>query len=383
MTMTVDPTTDVALVPMTAPEARACVDRIKGSMEDIRAQLWELKERQGWKALGYQSWQDCIRDEFAMSRMHAHRLVNAYTVDRILAGNADVTNGYTEPPIPEAHARELAPLLNEPEAVRSVVAKVREEKGDQATADDVRAEVDEHLARPPRAKAAKPAAPVRRSVSSRAEASDYADDAPAYEDQSQETYGGAPNAEQWCPQCGGKYRGERCPCATAPAPMEGGASEPDDYPTVSEQPCTACGGEIVVLSEQDDRARGQSINAAITEGRPVVQLCASCQIGSDAPTPDQPGEAGPSAEADTPTDTTPAPPATAPIQSDGAATRKYALGCDSFLTLISLLDPATVVAGLTPEQWQGARDRHATIRKWLADLDYQLFVAEQRVKVAG
>jgi hypothetical protein len=27
-----------------------------------------------------------------------------------------------------------------------------------------------------------------------------------------EPYGRAPNAETWCQDCGGKYRGRRCPC---------------------------------------------------------------------------------------------------------------------------------------------------------------------------
>jgi hypothetical protein len=46
----------------------------------------------------------------------------------------------------------------------------------------------------------------------------------------------------------------------------------------------------VVLSEQDDRACARSINEAQAAGRPVVQLCDSCQLGDDASIADRPGE---------------------------------------------------------------------------------------------
>jgi len=275
--------TATATVLMTAEEARACVNRIKADLEDVRSLVFDLKEREGCQALGYSTWNDCIRAEFAMSRQRAHQLLNAYMIDRILAGGSDVnivdgSSGSVvarieeNPPIPEAHAREIAPIIDQPEAVRSVVAKVRELKGEQATAQDVRAEVDAHLSRPAKPVKAGRTAPVRQSVSSRAEASDFADDAPDYADQSQETYGDAANAEKWCADCGGKYRGQQCPCASAPAadPFDGLTPHPDGV---------------------------------------SAPILADSLAGEDAPASDQPGEVGPSAEADTPTDTAPAPPA--------------------------------------------------------------------------
>lgn len=302
MTMTVEQPHAVAsgpapLTPMSADEARACVDRIKRSMEDIRADLWHLKERQGWRALGYVTWQDCIRDEFAMSRQRGYQLVNAYTVDRILAGvddvnNVDISSGdpvaeIAQPDsIPEAHARELTPIIDDPDAVRAVVAKVRDEKGDQATAEDVRAEVDEHLARPPRAKAAR-SVPVRRSVGSKAEAGDYADDAPDYTSQTQETYGAAPNAEKWCGECGGKYRGERCPCASAqPAPSD----QPVDAEAVAgDEPTATAEGPLVVDEPAAAEAASSTSRDDAADEAGEVQL----PVSTPAPParPDQPGAA--------------------------------------------------------------------------------------------
>jgi len=57
----VEPTAAVAsvgVVVMTREEARACVERIKASAEEIRALIFELHEREGWRALGYATWQD-------------------------------------------------------------------------------------------------------------------------------------------------------------------------------------------------------------------------------------------------------------------------------------------------------------------------------------
>jgi hypothetical protein len=76
--------TAIQLTLMTVEEAQATVEKIKSSLEDIRTLLYDLRERQGWKALGYPTFRDCIQSEFAMSESHAHRLLNAHTVDRIL-----------------------------------------------------------------------------------------------------------------------------------------------------------------------------------------------------------------------------------------------------------------------------------------------------------
>lgn len=40
---------------MTEHEARACIELIKQSVEDVRDRIYELHAREGWAALGYSS----------------------------------------------------------------------------------------------------------------------------------------------------------------------------------------------------------------------------------------------------------------------------------------------------------------------------------------
>jgi len=44
-------------------EARECVDKINANLTNIRQLLLTLYERQGWDALGYRNWQECIKKE--------------------------------------------------------------------------------------------------------------------------------------------------------------------------------------------------------------------------------------------------------------------------------------------------------------------------------
>ena len=148
---------------MTETEARAAVDRIKAGLENIRAELFALRERDGWRALGYSSFQDCVQAEFQMSKQHAHRLLSAYAVDRILAppwqessaffgkhATDDRGSPIGDPRsgvalIPEGHARELEPILADEDAVREVHAEVMEATGGKPKAADYRAAVDRRL----------------------------------------------------------------------------------------------------------------------------------------------------------------------------------------------------------------------------------------------
>lgn len=157
----------VTLERMSEAEARACVDQIKSNLETVRARLFELREREGWRALGYLSLGECIQAEFTMSESQAHRLINAHIVDRTLAppwqeasaffGKNATTGGSPlgEPErfaeIPERHARELAPLIPQPEALREVYAEVQERAGPAPTAADYREAVERRLGHEPTA----------------------------------------------------------------------------------------------------------------------------------------------------------------------------------------------------------------------------------------
>jgi hypothetical protein len=67
---------------MTREEARDCVERIKVGLGQVGALLLALKENQGWKALGYDSWRDCAAAEFGKSQSRIYQLLDAAKVER-------------------------------------------------------------------------------------------------------------------------------------------------------------------------------------------------------------------------------------------------------------------------------------------------------------
>lgn len=58
-------TVDVAVsADMDEREAREAVDDIKKGINTVRARIYELDRRKGWKALGYRSFTACCMDQF-------------------------------------------------------------------------------------------------------------------------------------------------------------------------------------------------------------------------------------------------------------------------------------------------------------------------------
>jgi len=72
------------ITPMSAQEARECIDAIIGNSESLPLMLLELHRRQGWAALGYSSWEDCTTAEFGKSRSYVFRLLAAAQVEENL-----------------------------------------------------------------------------------------------------------------------------------------------------------------------------------------------------------------------------------------------------------------------------------------------------------
>ncbi len=88
---------------MNRREAQASVEAIRARLDDARALLLDLYEREGWKALGYPSWRDCVTAEFEQSQAHLYRLLTAAQVERDISHLGDFE-------LSERQARELAPL---------------------------------------------------------------------------------------------------------------------------------------------------------------------------------------------------------------------------------------------------------------------------------
>lgn len=89
-------------------------------------------------ALNYSSWRSYWESEFETSWRSGYRELGAARVDRAID---QLDNG----PLPEGQARELIPLLDEPDDLRSVMRDLREEHGERLTAATIREAVEKKL----------------------------------------------------------------------------------------------------------------------------------------------------------------------------------------------------------------------------------------------
>jgi len=70
--------------PMTRMEAQRCVDEINLAAQRMGRLLLELKEREGWKALGYNTWTACLSEKFSYGRQYLYDLMTAAPVQERL-----------------------------------------------------------------------------------------------------------------------------------------------------------------------------------------------------------------------------------------------------------------------------------------------------------
>jgi len=126
---------------MSEPEARSCVQAINAGIAIIRRQVLDLHDREGWRALGYVSWRHCVAAEFEQSQAHLYRVLNAGQIEAKISPIGEIGS------IPEGQLRELAPLRDEPEAMREVWQQVHAEHGERFTAAQVREIVEARAAR--------------------------------------------------------------------------------------------------------------------------------------------------------------------------------------------------------------------------------------------
>lgn len=130
--------TAVAVPMMTEMEARSCLEIIARNVEQTRTLVLDFKEREGWRALGYQSWRECAAKEIGQSFATVYRELKAAEVDRNIS-HVEKT------PLPTTQALQLA-RLEAPAAQAEVLTEVKERKGDEpVTAADLKDAVDERL----------------------------------------------------------------------------------------------------------------------------------------------------------------------------------------------------------------------------------------------
>jgi hypothetical protein len=128
----------IALAPSYGPsEARRLTDEVKRDAQALWRKLIELYEGGAHTALNYPSWHEYCQAEFGFGRRHSYRLLEAGRVaERVPHGTLN-----------ERQARELAPLLRDEDedAVVEVWHELRDEYGEELTAEKVRTAVERRL----------------------------------------------------------------------------------------------------------------------------------------------------------------------------------------------------------------------------------------------
>lgn len=117
---------------LTRAAARALTDEVKADAAELWIKMLRLYEGDAHKALGYSSWGAYCEAEFEMGRDYSYRLLRAARVAEALSELTIVNS-----PPSEGVARELVPLLDEPERLRKVWEEVVE-KYEQPTAAQIR-----------------------------------------------------------------------------------------------------------------------------------------------------------------------------------------------------------------------------------------------------
>lgn len=97
---------------MTRDEAADATERCREHLAQARMLLMEIKARQGWRALGYESWAAYVARELGISLSQAYRQITAGELELVIAPDGSLRR------IPERHLRPLAALKDDPDAVR-------------------------------------------------------------------------------------------------------------------------------------------------------------------------------------------------------------------------------------------------------------------------
>jgi hypothetical protein len=81
--------------------------------------FFDLYEREGWSALGYQSWRECVVAEFKQGQAYLYRQLKAAQTEKVISPKGENS-------IPEKQLRPLTKLKGDPEAQREAWQKAVE-----------------------------------------------------------------------------------------------------------------------------------------------------------------------------------------------------------------------------------------------------------------
>jgi hypothetical protein len=122
-------------------ELEGIIARGLGTFIDVGRALLEIQSRRLHLQAGYRSFAVYVTERWDLSETHAYRQIEAAKVIDILS-----PIGETSLPANEAQARELTPLVQNPDAIRAVWAEIGA-TGERVTARAIRAKVTEQLGR--------------------------------------------------------------------------------------------------------------------------------------------------------------------------------------------------------------------------------------------
>ena len=112
---------------MNEAEARQAVDDIKRGINTVRARIYELDRRKGWKALGYRSFTACCMEEFPeLHERTIRKQLHAAQVEETLKRELGPGGPKKIGDIPEKHLRPLVSVKNDDETLLAAYTKAQE-----------------------------------------------------------------------------------------------------------------------------------------------------------------------------------------------------------------------------------------------------------------
>lgn len=112
---------------MNETEARQVVDDIKRGIKTVRARIYELDRRKGWKALGYRSFTACCLEEFPElhERTIKKQLHAAQVEETLIQKLGPIGPNLSIGSLPETHLRPLVSVKNDEETLVAAYTKAQ------------------------------------------------------------------------------------------------------------------------------------------------------------------------------------------------------------------------------------------------------------------
>lgn len=112
---------------MNEQEARQAVDDIKRGINTVRARIYDLDRRKGWKALGYRSFTACCMEEFPeLHERTIRKQLHAAQVEETLKRELGPGGPKKIGDIPEKHLRPLVSVKNDDETLVAAYTKAQD-----------------------------------------------------------------------------------------------------------------------------------------------------------------------------------------------------------------------------------------------------------------